>query len=177
MFMLLGIFITGAGAARKGDARAELVADGQIAMTNMTQDIERAPVLGVSVAPDNQGLAVLSALDESGAFELDDEGKPLWSRWAVYYHENGELKKTYVDWTASPSVRATPIPLEQLDASRTVADYETGGRVLARNVYAVDMRVLPNTTTSLRLELHKKRYGRQDPEKVVMETVVKARNP
>ncbi len=175
--MLLMIYISGASVTRKGDTRAELVADAQVALANMTSDLERSPAIGISVAGDRQSLAVLSAMDEQGQFQLDDEGRAVWQRWHVYYTDNGELRKASVNWTADPLTRATPIPIDSLSPPLTVNDYETGGRVLARNVYGLDVEILANGNTSLKLELRKKRYGRPDPETFELQSEVRSRNP
>ncbi len=174
--LLLMIYISGASATRKGDTRAELVADAQVALANLSTDLERAPAVGISVAPDRQSLAVLSAIDEQGLFQLDDEGEAVWQRWHVYYLENGELRKASVNWTADPVTRATPLPIDSLNPPLTVVDYESNGRVIARNVYSMDVELLANGNTSLKLELRKKRYGRPDPETFMLQSVVRSRN-
>ncbi len=175
--LLLMIYISGASVTRKGDTRAEPLADAQVALANMTADLERAPATGISVAADGGSLAVLSAMDEQGQFQLDDQGEALWQRWHVYYVSNEELHRASVNWTADQTTRATPIPIEGLNPPLTIDDYETGGRVLARNVDNLDAEILANGNIAVRLELSKKRYGRPDPETLQLQSEVRSRNP
>lgn len=174
--MVLAIYVTGASAWSKGDARTELVGAAQVAMTSLVHDFESSSTLGLSVAPDGQSAAAISYLDDQGAFVLDDQGRPIWQKWIVYSFRNGELWRREEPWPLPAAARANPVPIEQLSPPLTVVDYLAGGRAIARNVHAVQFALLPDGNVSLKIELRKHRYGSPAPEKVVLSSVVRARN-
>lgn len=176
--MVLAVYVTGASAWSKGDARTELVAGAQLAVSAMVQDLERSSPQSLSVSPDLQAVSALSPLDDQGQFKLDDQGRPIYQRWVLYsLNPKGELLRTQVPWTEAETVRVSPIPIEQLAPPQTIVDYLGGqSKVVARNLTRAQFKLLPDQTVSLQVELQKKRYGSPNPETVRLETLVKARN-
>lgn len=177
MGAVLTIYVSGARAWRKTDARSELLGEAQVCTSNLVADLERSTYAGLELGSGGDALAIASLYDKDGKFELTLDGTPVWQRWIVYYLRDGAVHRTEVPWTAPLADRAEATTLASLNPPLTVDDYCSGGRVLARNVYDVDFSVIPGTSlVSARLELRKKRYGHPEPEKVRLDTLIKTRN-
>ncbi len=170
---VLAIYVMGFQAWRKGDVRGDLLAAMQVSSARLVGDIEKTNYASVSIGPTGDSVALLSAIDSAGQFQLDPNGRPIWQRWVVYYQSAGELLQLEVPWTAPPADRVNPLPIEHLGGS--LADYLSGGRVVARNLYDFEVSVIPDTPMlELRLDFQKS-SGRQT-EQVEMKTLIKTRN-
>lgn len=176
MTAVMAIYIVGVGAWRKGGVRAELLQDLQVASSRIVKDLERTSYASLSIGPTRDTISVLTMFDETGQFALDANGKPIWDRWVVYFRVGDELRRQEVAWGATPDVRATPVPIELLSPPQTLANYASGGRVIARDIYNFEVSVVPDTTSiSVKLRLRRD-VPRSGPQLVHLETVVGTRN-
>lgn len=176
MGMVLAVYIAGVKVWRKGGTRSELLQDLQVATSNMANDLARTSYASVSIGPGNDSIAVLTLFDDDGNFAMNSAGDPIWDRWVIYSRQSDTLVRSEVAWPATPDIRATPIPIEQLSPPLTIVDYVATGRVIARDIYDFEVLVVPDTT-SISLKLHLlKQVPQAPPERVRVDTVIATRN-
>ena len=178
MAAIMFIYVSGAGAWAKGDAQAELLGVLQNASLNLSNELQRSCYDSLTV--ETGSLSCLSAEDRTvGRLTVDNSrGELVWQRYLVFYRDSGRnaLACRTVPLPAGASQRQIPGLLASfIPSALTNAPYCAGGEVVARRIAAVTFRQV-GQLVEFTLTAEMKRPGREDPESITQQVLVKVRN-
>lgn len=175
---LFAVYRIGTSAWQKVDVRADLLGQFHLVSARISTAGGRTPPAGVTISPDGAAVAVLSPLLDDGTFALDTSTNVLtYQRHTVFWFDVASLQIRQGDvLLAAPTPTVTPI--DSLDPNWHL-NLPTDFSVLARDVidfevtwWATDPAVLQIVSEGAR-----RRYGRQDHERVRLRTLVKVGPP
>lgn len=181
--LTLALFQTGASGWKKMEAQSGLLADYEVLAGKLVREVQRSVAASASTGTFSDGDAVsfLSALDDTGTFVLDTGGsyKPVWQRYLIFNYDKNKRQVLLSEVKlvpGSPEALA-PEPIENYDAGlHSLAAYRTGeGRLLMSDVDSCSFTITDAILTT-EIRGSRKRYGREDPEKLHMKASVAFRN-
>lgn len=167
--LLLGltflIYVSGARAWAKGDAKADLLRAAKLVATKTYRHVESSTALSLSVAADGSAVAFLSAEDTNGVFLYDPVSLlPRWQKFIVLYHDpvtrTVNLREAGVLGT---TLEHTPQTIDALSAG-PVASYKSGGQPIGREIDECRFSITPESQLLTELRSLKKHYGSDAPE-------------
>ncbi|MBI3926357.1 MAG: prepilin-type N-terminal cleavage/methylation domain-containing protein [Armatimonadetes bacterium] len=175
LFAVFAIYRMGASTMMKADAQTELLQQLQTITTKLSREAERSVYEGVSVTPDGRAVALLDATYSDGSFAVDSSGRLVWQRYVIYYWEPAASS---LSRTTLPYLPPDPRVADTLESytGNPLSDYTNGGQEVGRNVSACTFAIEGGAFLRLGLEAQKKRYGREDPERLSLGTTVLLRN-
>jgi len=87
--MLLAVaflaFERGSRSWRRIDKSRDVIEGARLLAQDLEQEIQRSSYS--SLATEGESISFLSALNDSGQFALDVQGRPLWQRYLIYYRQ------------------------------------------------------------------------------------------
>lgn len=171
MTAIFGSFRMGLNAFHKTSAKNELNQELQILHRRMLAELEVSSISSVSVTPSGNAISFLSPLDPDGQFQLDNQGRPKWQRYVIYYHDsvNKKIFRRVLELPKSPpgptiSEHRVPTPIEYYDPGsgrNSLSFYTTGGQKVTDLVeeFDVEMRPAPVSEVNWRVKVSRNRYG------------------
>lgn len=175
LFAIFSIYRMGASTLMKVDAQTEMLQQLQTVLSKLSREAERSIYDGVSVSPDGSAVAILNATYGDGSFAVNASGGIIWQSYVIYYWDSAS---NAVARTTLPYLPPDPTVPDKLESytGNPLNVYASGGQIMARGVTACTFAIEGDTFLQADLEAQKKRYGREDPERLRLRTTVLLRN-
>ena len=171
--MMFSVYRFGASAWKKGESQNELLQQAQVVTASLAHEVERSVFSSASVDPGptvGSAIGMLNCWNSTlNRYEYDATAESqVWQRYVIFYHD-----------AASNSVRRTETPLSPPSTTSVplpgLAGHRTGGRQLALDASMCEFE-LSDQLLRFEIELERKRYGSEVPEKVTLSSLVYFRN-
>ncbi|MEW6282798.1 MAG: prepilin-type N-terminal cleavage/methylation domain-containing protein [Candidatus Eremiobacterota bacterium] len=168
---VLFLYLVGGRAIAQGDVRSDLMRDLQVTSMKLTQEIETSCYAGLSVGAG--GVAVLSAVPAGGGSPgLGPDGSVIWAKYVVFWHDAGTAVVKRQEYPITPTTSGQPIEMWE---GKTLADYQTGGTVIGRNITGLTFEVPPGSTR-LKAILTGQRLLKGKPHRLDMSFTLRLKN-
>lgn len=173
MMLMFQVYRLGANAWQSGETDVQLVQSAQLITDRLSREAGRAAAASVALDPPGPPSSAVSFLSPvnpvSSKPDYDPvQRSPIWHAHSIFYHDaaQGEVR-----WKMLPLSTPTLVttPLAGLDSERN------GGILLSQEVTQCEFEYL-NPTLRVRLQLERKRYGKELPDRVSLSTSVLLRN-
>lgn len=171
------IYRMGASAWLKSDAKSELLQIAQVVTAKVNREVESSNFRSLSVAPDGSGVAFLSAKNANGVFVYDPVSiVPRWQKYIVLYFQSSDktLYRREISVVGQPQEMGAA-PIESRGAG-AVETYFSSGQVVAHGMDVCRFSTTADEQLVMELELSKKRYGSEEPERQFTRIVTAFRN-
>lgn len=181
MTAVIAVYLMGVRAWSRSDVQAELLADVEVLSNRLSRALEQSAYEGLSVGDEGRAVAILLPTDAEGGYQIDPEyGSSLWERYEIYYLDGETIRRREVPLVPGATQRQNPGPIEQYNpggGAAALESYLSGGAPVAHNVLDFQVQPLPATRlVRITARLEKWRYGKQDKEKMTLDTLIRMRN-
>lgn len=174
MTLVLGVYFNSHRAWVKSSDAQQVIADIQVSLGFLTNELQAASFESITITPDNQALSFLSMKDEQGNIEYNAEGRPLWNRWLIYYASGDRLYRKEVPWVAPPLTREVGVPIRDFEGEELDTYLDGTGKVLSRHLESWEVSN-PASTQVVRYQITTQ-AERNDDRKLTLEGSIRPRN-
>lgn len=168
------IYQMGVRAWTKTNTRSYLLQSLQTGTRRVTREAGLTIYDSVSITPDRRAISFLTS-GNGMAFEVDDQGRPKWDRYVIFYHDTAT---DTLRFTEQPYAPVDPTVAERIEVytGNPLATYANGGKAVADRVTVCSFSVNAGKLLELEMTAQHKHSGASQPEVLNLTSTIRFSN-